>query len=60
MKNRFVEKTKELKLISAADKYKIEKSKIRKTILKFISVFHPDKQCYEAKEFGTIADEITK
>ncbi|TNV84531.1 hypothetical protein FGO68_gene67 [Halteria grandinella] len=60
LKQKFTEKTKELDQIYAIDRYKVERSKIRKTILKFISVFHPDKQCFESKEFGPLAEEITK
>ncbi len=62
LKLAFRDKTAELDPLNPEDnKYnKIERPKIRKTILKFISVFHPDKQCFEAKEFGPIAEEITK
>jgi hypothetical protein len=37
-----------------------DRVKVRKSILKFISVFHPDKQASEDKEFYTLAEEITK
>jgi hypothetical protein len=60
LKERFEDKTKDLDQIFAIDRYKIERSKVRKSILKYISVFHPDKQCFESKEFGPIAEEITK
>ena len=60
LKDRFKEKTVELELFQACDRHRLERSKIRKTILKYISVFHPDKQCFESKEFGPIAEEITK
>jgi hypothetical protein len=37
-----------------------ENSKVRKTILKFISIFHPDKQSREDLDFFLVAEEITK
>lgn len=43
LKDRYKEKTQELELITEKDRHKVEKGKVRKTILKYISVFHPDK-----------------
>jgi len=44
LKLAFREKTAELDPLNPEDKLnKLERPKIRKTILKFISVFHPDK-----------------
>jgi len=57
IKERFKDKTAELQV--TVDKNS-ENSKVRKTILKFISIFHPDKQSREDLDFFLVAEEITK
>ncbi|TNV81739.1 hypothetical protein FGO68_gene2910 [Halteria grandinella] len=57
MKATFKVKTEDIDL---PDSKTAENSKIRKTILKFISIFHPDKQNQDDREFYSLAEEITK
>ena len=56
-KQMFKEKTADIQAMP--DKF-TDKSKVRKGILKFISIFHPDKQNQQDKEFYLLSEEITK
>ncbi|CDW83155.1 UNKNOWN [Stylonychia lemnae] len=56
IKNTFKDKVGDIELVQ---KY-VEPTKVRKQILKFIQIFHPDKQASEEQEFQSVAEEITK
>eukprot|EP00347_Sterkiella_histriomuscorum_P014993 403358723 len=56
IKSTFLPKCGDIELVQ---KYS-EPTKVRKQILKFISIFHPDKQTAEEKIFQDLAEEVTK